>query len=149
LGKNLGDSSACRKAFWLWVVFLLVVKGMVSTYPYAQDDRAVWRALKPQCPSGKGTVVLIDGGLNGIGFYSDLPVRNVQWGSAYLYFDPPPKLADLVAQLRQSEDWVVFVTDAYRADLGGLLGPYGVVGAPMPLPGRHAAVLLRFSRPQP
>ena len=150
LGKNLADSSACRKAFWLWVVFLLAVKVVASTYPYAQDDRAAWRALKSQCPGGKGTVVLTDGGLNGIGFYSDLPVRNVQWGSDYLYFDPPPKLGDLAARLRQSDEWAVFVTDAYRADdLRGSLMSYGVVEPPRPLPGRHASVLLRFTQPKP
>jgi hypothetical protein len=123
---------------------------VASTYPYAQDDRAAWRALKSQCPGGKGTVVLTDGGLNGIGFYSAQPVRNVQWGSDYLYFDPPPKLGDLAARLRQSDEWAVFVTDAYRADdLRGSLMSYGVVEPPRPLPGRHASVLLRFTQPKP
>lgn len=145
LGDGFDRSTGCRKALWVWVAFLLSFKVFSATYPYAQDDRAVWNALKTQCPVGKGTVVLTDGGLNGLGFYSDLPVRNVLWRGGYLYFDPPPKVFDFAMQVRQKDEWAVFVTDADKVDdLSAQLKPYGVVGSPRPLPGHHASVLLRF-----
>lgn len=133
------------RALWAWAFLLLFLKAGAAWFPYAQDDRAVWRSLKDQCPPGKGAVVLTHGGLNGIGFYADKPVRNVLWGDRYLYFDPPPPWDRFAAESKREEDWTIWVTDArYAADLAAQLRPYGSVEAARRLPGGHASVLLRF-----
>jgi 4-amino-4-deoxy-L-arabinose transferase-like glycosyltransferase len=139
------SSIRAKRMLWVWGVFLLCLKAGMAFYPYAQDDRAVWRVLKTQCPSGQGAVVLMDGGLNGVGFYADLPVKNALWRGGYLYFDPPPMMKDLAQSMKAGQDWTLWVTDGDKVeDLAAQLKPFGLVKGIFSLPGRHASVLLRY-----
>jgi 4-amino-4-deoxy-L-arabinose transferase len=93
-----------------WSAILLVVKGGMAFYPTPENTRQVWEGVKDYLPEGRNTIIVVNGRMNGLSFYSRGNVEAVTTRSdPYPTFSMPERIEEELHEMTKSSDSHTFI----------------------------------------